>query len=259
MKQHNITRDELKSLLAYEDGVLYKTRNGTKVVAGWINKTLGVRYIRIRNIETTYARAVWFYFNGQWPSGELLHINGNSLDDRIENLRIANEWYAEPLDQDRLKHLIDYDPATGMLTWRHSKKMKGKPAGYANEHGYGVVNIAGQDYRAHWLAWMYVHGRWPLTNIDHITGVPSDNRISNLREATHAQNMANPKLPKTNKSGYKGVSWHAQAGKWQAHIKHQGTNHYLGHFSCPKEAHAVYADAAKRLNGEFARKFTNDH
>lgn len=61
------------------------------------------------------------------------------------------------------------------------------------------------------------------------------------------------KKPRTNKSGYKGVSWHAGGKKWQAHVRIEGVNQYLGLFGTPEEAHAAYCAAAVAGRGEFAR------
>ncbi len=89
--------------------------------------------------------------------------------------------------------------------------------------------------------------------VDHINGDVHDNRRSNLRLATHAENHRNTKRPTTNKSGYKGVSWHKEARKWRATISSHGQWKHLGFFDTPQEAHRAYIDAAAKLNGDFAR------
>jgi hypothetical protein len=106
---------------------------------------------------------------------------------------------------------------------------------------------------AHRLAWLWVHGRWPGCEIDHINSDGLDNRIQNLREATHAQNQRNQSKRSDNTSGLKGVSWHKRGKKWKAQICHMGKWHALGLYDCSEEAHKAYVAAAHRFHGEFAR------
>lgn len=104
---------------------------------------------------------------------------------------------SEMINQKRLKEVLDYDPATGVFTWRVELNARGKvgdPAG-CNSWGYRVIRIDGRLYGAHRLVWLYVHGRWPDAMIDHVNGDRSDNRIENLREANSVQNAHNAKRP----------------------------------------------------------------
>jgi hypothetical protein len=162
-----------------------------------------------------------------------------------------------PLTLERLREALDYDPGTGAFAWRIAKRGINKcdPAGTVIK-GYVQIGLDQVFYRAHRLAWLYVYGRWPQGDIDHINGVRGDNRIANLREATHSQNMANRGPQKNNKSGFKGVSQHTQTGKWIAFIKAKSGNskvRNLGSFDTPEEAHRAYRAAASELFGEFAR------
>jgi hypothetical protein len=157
---------------------------------------------------------------------------------------------------ERLRELLHYDPATGLLTWlvNPSPRVRiGDVAGRVRSDGYRIVRADGQRYLAHRLAWLHVHGEWPPHHIDHINGDPSDNRFANLRPATGSQNQANARKPRTNTSGYMGVRWHTAARKWEARIRLSGRQSSLGCFDCPAEAHAAYMAAAKKYYGEFAR------
>ena len=80
-----------------------------------------------------------------------------------------------------------------------------------------------------------------------------DNRRHNLRVSTNAENCRNRRTHSTNKSGYKGVSWHKASGKWRPQICINGKRQNLGGFDNPTEAYAAYCAAARRLHGEFAR------
>ena len=84
---------------------------------------------------------------------------------------------------------------------------------------------------------------------DHISGDKLDNRKSNLRVATHAQNMRNTKLRNDNTSGYKGVWWHKDNKKWIAEIRVDGVKHHLGSFLDIKEAFKIYQLAVIKYHG----------
>lgn len=93
-----------------------------------------------------------------------------------------------------------------------------------------------------------------MGDIDHINGVKTDNRLSNLRLASRSQNMANTGLRSTNKSGVKGVCWDKQSGRWDARIWKDGVAHRIGYFDDLDQAKVAYDAAASRLFGEFAWK-----
>jgi len=81
-----------------------------------------------------------------------------------------------------------------------------------------------------------------------------NNRRSNLRTATKAQNQHNQRpRRKLTASGVKGVSWHKGDSKWQSRLKRNGKEHYLGSFASIEEAAAVYAKANATIHGEFGR------
>ena len=71
---------------------------------------------------------------------------------------------------------------------------------------------------------------------DHINGHKLDNRRKNLRNVTHSQNQMHNRIPRNNTSGAKGVVWDKKNKKWQAQIKTNGINHFLGRFDKLKEA-----------------------
>jgi hypothetical protein len=77
--------------------------------------------------------------------------------------------------------------------------------------------------------------------------------VSNLREATNAQNQYNRGANKNNTSGYKGVYWDKPRKKWRAQIMHNKKTVFLGHFNDTKDAAVAYAEGAKRYAREFAR------
>lgn len=155
------------------------------------------------------------------------------------------------ITQERLKELLHYDAASGAFTWliRTSNRIKiGDMAGTIHPRGYRHIRLDGKDYQAHRLAWLYVHGCFPAAGTDHINGVRDDNRIVNLREATHAENGQNRAMRSNNCSGFLGVFWHRKACKWMAQIRFEGKQKYLGLFESPESAHATYLAAKAELH-----------
>lgn len=88
---------------------------------------------------------------------------------------------------------------------------------------------------------------------DHIDGDGLNNRRSNLRLATPAQNTRNTCVRRDSKSGLKGTAFDKRRGKWAAYIKECKRQKHLGYFGSPEAAHAAYVAAAKRIFGEYAR------
>ena len=87
--------------------------------------------------------------------------------------------------------------------------------------------------------------------VDHINRNGLDNRRVNLRLATRSQNQHNRVASSNNTSGFKGVTWHNGAQKWQAQIAFSGRNKYLGRYDTVEDAHAAYVEASIKYHGEF--------
>jgi hypothetical protein len=165
---------------------------------------------------------------------------------------------------DAVRSVLHYDPETGVFTNkidRNPRAPAGSIAGYTNTIGYTVIQIGGRKLHAHRLAWLYMTGEWPKCEIDHINRVRSDNRFTNLRQATSTQNKHNTTDRITNTSGHRGVTWHKHRNKWQAQISVAGTHHYLGMFdniedavAARENAVALFHDYAKTVKEQPCKK-----
>lgn len=135
-----------------------------------------------------------------------------------EKVKVSDNWY-------------DY---LCQFTWYYSKE-------YATRYVKGSSNIS-------------MHREimgFPENVIDHIDGDKLNNQIENLRIATISQNIANSKISKNNKCGYKGV-YKGNSG-WRACIMKDGKTIHLGTFKDIEDAVEAYDTKAIELFGEFAR------
>jgi len=151
-----------------------------------------------------------------------------------------------------IKEYLSYDQVTGVFTWlkpTFRKGMLGNTAGTKSLFGYTLIGYKGKIYRAHRLAWWFIYNEMPNASVDHINGIKSDNRISNLRLATPKQNAHNINNPQQNNtSGYRGVYWNKKDKRWVALIKTNNKLKYLGGYITPEEAHNAYLCAKKELH-----------
>ncbi|EMM2094604.1 MULTISPECIES: HNH endonuclease [Enterobacteriaceae] len=154
-----------------------------------------------------------------------------------------------------LKEILEYSPESGVFIWKvcRGTTKAGDIAGSIKVRGYLDIKINKKLYKAHRLAWFYMYGVWPANLIDHINGNRSDNRLCNLREATHKENCRNQRMYKNNKSGVKGVNWNKTGRKWLAACAVDGKRYHLGMFEDISEAEKTIKDFREKYHGEFAK------
>lgn len=156
--------------------------------------------------------------------------------------------------KNRLRELFHYDPNTGQFTYvtRVARRVRvGDVVGSVNSEGYRHIRLGGKTYKAHRLAWLWCHGAWPQLMIDHIDGDRDNNRLSNLREASRSQNLANSTPRRRGKSLPKGVT--RRGSRWVARIQKGGRPTFLGSFASVDEAILAYSRAASEIFGRYAR------
>lgn len=155
------------------------------------------------------------------------------------------------ITQTELKSILKYDDESGQFFWIESKKGRRGTPQRIRKDGYCFICINGKKYLAHRLAWLYMYGKFPQVYIDHINTNKSDNRIINLRLATHSNNGINRGLQANNKSGYKGVHLDKNTNLYMARITINRKMIYLGLFESIENAAIAYKNAAIKYHKEF--------
>lgn len=155
-----------------------------------------------------------------------------------------------------IRRILFYSPRTGFFRWKYredyppqwNSRYADKKAGATNNliGGYIYISVYSKLLPAQRIAWIYVTGKWPRDEIDHINTKRHDNRWNNLRQANRKQNSVNRGANRNNKIGIKWVS--KMKNKWRAQC-----GGHIGMFNTPEEAHAAALKVAKKRHGNFVR------
>ena len=165
---------------------------------------------------------------------------------------ILDEVYM--LTQEYLKSILDYDPLTGVFTWKYreggfkgwNSRYAGKFAGSKMVNGYMNISIDGKRKLSHRMAYLYMAGSLPR-EVDHKNHIRDDNRWCNLRASNSYINSRNQKLRSTNTSGFNGVYWDKAKGLWYVRIGLKGKNLHGGYFELKEDAINKRKDMNKKL------------
>jgi hypothetical protein len=161
----------------------------------------------------------------------------------------VKKYYQADFTAEQIGEVLAYSPTTGALTYKRASNRRavGQLAGRVDTKGYFRVRLFGREFKSHRLAWLLTYGVWPEFEIDHINGLPGDNRLVNLRAVDASGNGQNrKKAMRNNKLGLLGV--HRTGSKYTAQICVNKKQTVLGYFDTPEEAHQHYLAAKRALH-----------
>jgi len=155
------------------------------------------------------------------------------------------------LAQEDLLKDIQYCAHSGRLYWTRSKQGRkiGLPIGKLRKDGRRELMINYERFLTAHVVWALHYNVWPKNTgleIDHINQCKSDDRVENLRLATHSENNHNKYAGNLNRGIYKVYN------QYRVRIGVNGKYIHLGYFPSKIEAREAYKEAAIKYFGEFA-------
>jgi len=242
-----MTQDDIQKEINYDSltGIVSRVQTGNIIQSNTV---------RIAGTKYPINKLIWLYTYGIYPTSNVKTIDGNNKNLKLSNLLITKELTNVKITQTLLKEFTRYDEITGKFYWIKSTTPTmqiGKEAGHISgvlpNGGYIHITLFNKICRAHNLAWLYVYGKLPDTELDHIDHDRTNNSIRNLRETTSISNAKNKSMQSNNTSSFTGVG-QLKNGNWRVRVGHLGTSITVGTFHTLKEAVAARKAANKVYN-----------
>ena len=159
---------------------------------------------------------IWEILNGEKPQGKIWFLDGNPSNVKIENLFIQEDIARSHKYDTFLANYLEYDESSpSCLRWKRRFKLgstirAGDEAGSLDTlDGYWKLHGLGDHFKVHKIVWALHNDFQNQTgkHIDHLNGIRSDNRITNLRLVDPEFNARNQGIQKNNKTGINGVAF----------------------------------------------------
>jgi hypothetical protein len=156
------------------------------------------------------------------------------------------------VNKEILNDIFNYQD--GSLFWKKNTGRRtkiGDIAGRSCSNGYRMVGLFKRAYLEHRLIFMFHNGYFPK-EVDHIDGDKLNNKIENLRPASHLENLLNQKIRTNNVSGHKNVGWASREQKWRVRLTVNRKDKHIGYFDDRELADLVAVEAVNKFHKEFS-------
>jgi uncharacterized protein YkuJ len=156
------------------------------------------------------------------------------------------------LTKDYLNSILEYRDGNLYCRVSRGAAKAGKQVGYKRKDGASNVCVDKKLYLLHRIVFLMHHGYLP-DMVDHIDGNRANNRIENLREATHSQNACNANARFDNKVGIKNITYYKANNTYVVRVRVNNDRKYIGSFDDLELAELVAIEARNKYHKEFAR------
>jgi HNH endonuclease len=155
------------------------------------------------------------------------------------------------LNKEVLNDIFQYQD--GKLFWKKITGNRAKIGDIAGRQSgsYRMVGLHKRAFMEHRLIFMMHHGYFPQ-EVDHIDGNKLNNKIENLRSASHLENLRNQKIRINNVSGHKNVGWASREQKWRVRLTVNRKDKHIGYFDDRELADLVAVEATNKFHKEFS-------
>ena len=118
MAKADLSADRLRSILNYDHDTGLFTKRGRAV--GFLVPPKNYMRVLVDGRQWLAHRLAWLYVHGQWPSGQIDHVNGIKTDNRIANLRDVPAY----VNMQNMRRPMSHNRSSGVLgvTWAKNEK-----------------------------------------------------------------------------------------------------------------------------------------
>lgn len=163
----DLTAERLRKLLHYdpETGIFTRTANRGNTKVGWVAGSLdnrGYRCVTVDGRRYKCHRLAWLYVYGVWPSGVIDHVDHNTDNNRISNLRDTTLSQNMQNMQNRRKNVNNTSGYRGVWWYPPLGKWCSKIGYQGSRKHLGYFDSPDAAYAAYLAAAARLHTHNPL-------------------------------------------------------------------------------------------------